>query len=144
MSAANGLENGILSLIFTATDYGTIADNDASAPATNLYISLHTSDPGESGDQTTGETAYTGYSRVAVARSTSGWTVTNGTVTNDADITFGQCTASPGSAISHVGIGLSTSGTGTLLMSYALDSSITMQVGTTPLFSAGQLDVSLD
>ena len=144
MSATNSFEDSVLGLIFTATAIGNIADNAASSPATNLYVSLHTSDPGETGDQDTGETAYTGYNRVAVGRSGSGWTVSSGTVTNDADITFGQCTASPGSAITHVGIGLSSTGAGTLLMSYALDESVTMQVGTTPLFSAGQLDVSLD
>lgn len=144
MSATNSFETAVLGLIFTATDIANIADDTVTSPAANLYISLHTSDPGESGDQSTGETAYTGYARQAVARDTNGWTVTNGTVTNDADITFGQCTASPGNAITHVGIGLSLSGSGTLLMSYALDASITMQVGTTPIFSAGQLDVSLD
>jgi hypothetical protein len=144
MSASDGLENGLLGLLFTATDYGTIADNDAGAPATNLYISLHTSDPGDTGDQTTGETSYTGYARIAVARSGSGWTVSSGTVTNDNEITFGQCTASPGSNITHLGIGLSLSGSGTLLMSGLLNNAIPMSVGTTPIISAGELSVSLD
>lgn len=144
MSATNGLENGLLSLIFTATDYGTIADNDSTAPATNLYISLHTGNPGETGDQTSSEAAFTGYARQAVARSTSGWTVTSGTVTNDNQINFPQCTASPGSDITHVGIGLDETGTGTLLMSFALDTAVTMEIGKVVFFSAGELDVSID
>lgn len=40
------------------------------------YVSLHTGDPGEAGDQTTNEATYAGYARVAVARDSGGWTVT--------------------------------------------------------------------
>jgi hypothetical protein len=144
MSATNAFEASILGLIFTASAIADLAENDATSPATNLYISLHTASPGETGDQTTNETAYTGYARVAVARTTSGWTVTNGSCVNDAEIAFAICTASPGSAISHVGVGLSSSGAGTLLISNALDASVTMQVGTTPIFSAGELEFTCD
>lgn len=142
MSATNTFENDILGIIFTATAIANIADDAASSPLTSLYISLHTSDPGEAGAQNTGEASYTGYARVAVTRDTDGWTVSNGVATNDAEIAFGQCSASPGNAITHVGIGTSASGAGKLLLSDALASSITMQVGTTPIFSAGELDIS--
>ena len=71
MSKGNTFENDILKLIFNATAIANIADNAASSPLTNLYASLHTADPGEAGDQTTNETSYTSYARVAVAR-TSG------------------------------------------------------------------------
>lgn len=144
MSATNSLETSLLGLIFTATGITSIADNTATSPATNLYISLHTSNPGEAGGQDTGETTYTGYTRLAVARSASGWTVTGGSVTNDADVTFPQCTASPGSAITHVGIGLASTGAGTLLLTAALDDSVTMAVGTVPIFSAGLLEITCD
>jgi hypothetical protein len=60
MSATNTLEDGLLSLIFTATTLDGLAENDTSSPYTNLYISLHTGDPGEAGSQTSSETAYTG------------------------------------------------------------------------------------
>ena len=53
-----------------------LADNAASSPLTNLYVALHTADPGESGTQSTNEISYTSYARVAVARSSAGWTVT--------------------------------------------------------------------
>lgn len=144
MSATNSFEASVLGLIFTASAIANIADNAGSSPATNLYISLHTASPGEAGDQTTNETAYTGYARVAVARTTGGWTVTNGSCVNDAEIAFSICTAAPGSAITHVGVGLSSSGAGTLLLWAALDSSVTMQVGTTPIFSAGELELTCD
>ena len=142
MSATNAFEDSILGLIFTASAIANIADNAASGPLVNLYISLHTADPGEAGSQTTSEAAYTGYARVAVARSAAGWTVTSGTVSNDAEIAFGQCTAVPGSNITHVGIGTAASGAGILLISDALSSAVAMQVGTTPIFSAGELDIS--
>lgn len=142
MSATNTLEDAILSLLFTATTFDGFAENDSSSPVENLYISLHTADPGEAGSQNTSETAYTGYERQAVARTTSGWTVSSGVCTNDAEIAFPLCSASPGSNITHVGIGTASTGAGTLLISDALSSSITMQVGTTPIFSAGELDIT--
>jgi hypothetical protein len=114
-------EAAVLNALFTATFTGTwstIAQN-AAAPATNLYVSLHNADPGEGGNQTTNETAYTNYARQAVARTTGGWTV-SGTdptqVVNAATITFPQCGAT-GDTLTHWGIGLSLSGAGTLLAS---------------------------
>jgi hypothetical protein len=144
MSATNATETAILSLIFTATAWADMAENDSSSPQTAFYISLHTASPGDGGDQSTNEAAYTGYARVSVNRDTGAWTVTGNAVTNDAELAFGQCTASPGSAITHVGLGKSSSGAGTLLLYAALDSSITMQVGTVPIFSAGELEFTCD
>jgi hypothetical protein len=56
-SFTNGTESALLSLIFTATNWANIADNTATAPLTNLFVSLHTADPGEAGSQTTNEAA---------------------------------------------------------------------------------------
>lgn len=109
----------ILELIFNATSWTSIAQN-ASSPATNLYVSLHNADPGASGSQNTNETAYTNYARVAVARSSGGFTIGGSTpgvnVTNAASIAFAQCGAT-GDTLTHWGIGLSSSGAGTLLLS---------------------------
>lgn len=58
--------------MFNNTDFANIGDAGGlqnSATAGSLYISLHTSDPGEAGSQTTNEANYTSYARVAVARS---------------------------------------------------------------------------
>lgn len=144
MSATNAVETAILSLIFTATTWDTIAENDTTAPATEFYISLHTADPGDAGAQNTSETAYTGYARVSIARTTGGWTVTGGAVTNDAEVAFGQCTAAPGGNITHVGLGISSSGAGTLLLSNPLDTPVAMQVGTVPIFDATDLEFTCD
>lgn len=132
MSKGDTFENDLLKMIFQATAIANIADNASASPLTNLYVSLHTADPGDAGNQTTNETAYTGYARVAVARSGSGWTVTGNSVSPAANIDFGECTASPGAAVTHFGIGTASSGTGKLLYKGAVNPNITMAVGVTP------------
>lgn len=137
MSKGNTFESDLLALIFNATAIANIADNAASSPLTNLYVSLHTADPGEAGSQATSETAYTGYARVAVARTSGGWTVASGSVSPNANIDFGQCTASPGAAITHAAVGTASSGTGKVLYKGALSASITMAVGVIPRLTTG-------
>ncbi len=137
MSKGNTFESDLLALIFNATAIANIADNAATSPLTNLYVSLHTADPGEAGSQTTSETAYTGYARVAVARTSGGWTVASGSVSPNANIDFGQCTASPGAAITHAAVGTASSGTGKVLYKGALSASITMAVGVIPRLTTG-------
>lgn len=132
MSKGNTFENDLLKLIFTATAIANLADNAVSGPLTDLYVSLHTSDPGEAGDQTTNETAYTSYVRVAVARSGSGFTVTDNSVSPAANIDFASCSGSPGAAITHFGIGTASSGAGKLLYSGTVTPNITMASGVIP------------
>jgi hypothetical protein len=132
MSKGNTFENDWLKLIFNATAIANIADNAASSPLTNLFVSLHTADPGEAGDQTTSEAAYTGYARISVARTSGGWTVTTNSASPVANIDFGECTASPGGAITHFAVGTATSGTGKLLYSGTVTPNITMAVGVIP------------
>lgn len=132
MSKGDTFENDWLKLIFNATAIANIADNAATSPLTNLYVSLHTADPGEAGNQTTNETAYTGYARVAVARTAGGWTVTGNSVSPTANIDFGECTASPGAAITHFAVGTAASGTGKILYSGTVTPNITMSTGVIP------------
>lgn len=132
MSKGDTFENDWLKLIFNATAIANIADNAATSPLTNLYVSLHTADPGEAGNQTTNETAYTGYARVAVARTSGGWTVTGNSVSPTANIDFGECTASPGAAITHFAVGTAASGTGKILYSGTVTPNITMSTGVIP------------
>lgn len=132
MSKGDTFENDLMKLIFNATAIANIADNAGVSPLTNLYVSLHTADPGETGSQTTNETAYTGYARVAVARTSGGWTITNNSASPVANIDFAECTASPGGAITHAAVGTASSGTGKILYSGALSPNITMAVGVIP------------
>lgn len=139
MSKSNAAETAILALLFNNTDFAGIGDAGGlqnSATAGSLYVSLHTADPGEAGTQTTNETAYTNYARVAVARTAGGWTVSGNTVTNTAQITFPQCGAS-GATITHAAIGTDISGAGTILYSGALSSSLAVALNITPFFAAG-------
>lgn len=134
--------NNILALLFNATAIANIADNAASAPLTNLYISLHTANPGVGGAQTTNETAYTNYTRVAVARTTGGWDVPASAATaNAALIQFPQCGVT-GATITYVAIGTASSGAGLVLYAGALSSSLAVAELIVPQFAVGALDVT--
>lgn len=134
--------NSLLALIFNATTWNLIAENDTTSPATNLYLSLHTADPGVGNDQQTNETAYTNYVRVAVARTTGGWDAPSGGATaNAALVQFAQCGAS-GATLTYVAIGTASSGAGTVLYAGALSSSLAVANGIQPQFAAGALDVT--
>lgn len=135
MSKGNLFENDFLKLIFNATAIANIADNAASSPLTNLYASLHTADPGEAGDQTTSETAYTSYARVAVARTTGGWVVTNNVASPAANITFPACTGGT-STVTHFGVGTATSGAGKILYSGTVTPNISVANGVTPILAS--------
>src|SRR5689334_11511243 len=113
MSKSNSLENSLLLLLFNATAIANVADNAATSPITNIYASLPTADPGEAGSQTTNEIAYTSYARVAVARTSGGWTVTANSVSPVAAITFPAGTGGSGTA-THFGLGTASSGAGVL------------------------------
>lgn len=143
MSKGNTFENDFLKLIFNATAIANIADDAATSPLTNLYVSLHTADVGETGDQTTSEATYTGYARVAVARTSGGWTVTANAVENAAAITFGQCTAGS-NTITHFAVGTAASSTGKVLYKGALTSSLAVSTNVIPEFAIGALDISED
>jgi len=131
MSKGNTFENDWLKLIFNATAIANIADNAATSPLTNLYVSLHTADPGEAGDQTTNETTYTSYARVAVARSGAGWTVTNNSVSPAATISFPACTGGT-ATITHAAVGTASSSTGKILYKGAISPNISVSSGVTP------------
>jgi hypothetical protein len=74
--------NDWLKLLLNATAIANIADNAASGPLTNLYLSLSTGTLSASSDQLSTEAAYTSYARVAVARTTGGFTAASGGVSN--------------------------------------------------------------
>lgn len=139
MSKSNAFETALLSLVFENSNIANVGDATGlrgSSTAGSLYFSLHTSSPGEAGDQTTNEVAYTSYARVAVARSSSGWTVSGNAVAVDADVTFPAGTGGSGTA-THWGLGTDSSGAGTLLYYGAISPSIVCGNGVTPKLTAG-------
>lgn len=133
--------NSIVNLMYRATAWANVADNASSSPFTNTYVSLHTASPGTGNNQTTNETAYTNYARVAVARST-GWDAASGGATaNSATISFPQCGAS-GATLTDVAIGTTVGSAGTVWHYGSLNSSLAVSSGITPQFAAGALTVT--
>lgn len=139
MSKSNVFETALLELVFKNTTFSGVGDATGlpgSATAGSLYFSLHTADPGEAGDQTTNEVAYTSYARVAVARSGAGFTVSGNAVAPAANVTFPAGTGGSGTA-THWGIGTASSGAGKLLYKGAISPSIVCGSGVTPQLTAG-------
>lgn len=106
--------NDLAKLVFNGTAIANIADNAAASPLTNLYVGLHSADPGVGGDQTVSELSYTGYARKDVARTTGGWTCSSRNITNAALIAFAACTAGTGTAL-FWSIGVAASSTSKVL-----------------------------
>lgn len=136
MSKGNTTENDFLEYTFKATAFSWNG-------STNLYVALHTADPGEGGSQTTSECAFGSYARVAVARSGVGWTVSGATAQNAATISFPECT-SGSETVTYVSIGTASSGAGQILYSGALSASRSVSSGITLQFAAGALQITED
>ena len=134
MSKGNTWENDLLLLTFNATAIANIADNASASPVTNLYVSLHTADPGEAGDQTTNEATYTSYARVAVARTSGGWTVSGNSVSPVSNINFPAGTGGSGT-VTHFAVGTAASGTGKILYSGTVTPNIVTGSGVTPVLT---------
>lgn len=135
MSKSNTTENDFVAFVFNATampSYGA-----------NLYVSLHTADPGEAGTQTTSEADYTDYARVLVTRDSGGFTVSGNQASNTAEITFPECTGGS-NTITHVAVGTAASGASQILYSGALTDSIIVSNLITPRFPAGTLVMQED
>lgn len=133
--------NNLLKLVFNAVAWANMADNAASSPLTNLYLSLHTADPGVGNAQTTNEVAYTSYARIAIARTTGGWTVATNTAVNLALAQFAQCGVT-GASATHVAIGTGASGAGNVLYAGALSSTLAIAQNIQPQFAASALVVT--
>lgn len=137
MSKGNTFENDLLKLIFNASTIAGIANDAASGALTNLYVALHTADPGEAGDQTTSECAYTSYARVAVARTSGGWTVTANSVSPVANILFPAKSGGTDETATYASIGTAASGAGKILYSGALSPTIPITNGVIPTIQMG-------
>ena len=130
MAKSSSWANSLLKAIFN--NVGDASSVLGTGTLNNLYFALHTSDPTAAGNQTTNEAAYTGYSRVAVARTTSGFNVSGNSVNLVSNVTFPSCSANPGNPVTYFSIGTAASGAGSILYSGTLTPSVSMAVGTTP------------
>lgn len=88
MAKSSAARNKFLLMLFNGTAWANIADNAATAPVTQFFISLHTADPGIAGTMNTSECTYTGYTRIAAPRTSGEWTVTANSVQNTTEMSF--------------------------------------------------------
>ena len=130
MSFAASDENSLLALIFNATTWATMAQNAASSPLTNLYLSLHSADP-IAGTQATSEATYTGYTREAVARTSAGFTVTANAATLASNVNFPAGTGGS-DTITNFGLGVAATSTTALITTGTVTPNITTGSGITP------------
>ena len=145
MSLSDSAESNLLKALFHNAAW---SDFVAAGAAGNLYVALHTADPGEAGVQTTSEVAFTGYARTAVARSSSAWSLSGTSptqVANAAAVSFPQGPAAMTPQVAtHFSIGRAASGTGEIVLSAALNQSLTISQGITATFDAGTLVARAD
>jgi hypothetical protein len=136
MSKSNAYETDVLGLLFNGTAIALVADNTATTPLTNLFLSLHSSDPGEAGTQTTNEVAYTDYARATVARTSGGFTVSGNSVVLAANVDFPACSGSSATA-THFAVGSLVSGAGKIFYSGTVTPNISISTGVTPRLTTG-------
>ncbi len=131
MGTSTSNANSWLLLMFNITTFANYAINATASPETNISTSLNTADPGAGGTMATSEIVYTGYARVSVARTSSGFTVSTNTVVPAGSITFGACTSAGGTA-TFMTWGKTGGGAAIILWSGSVTPSIVVTNGVTP------------
>jgi hypothetical protein len=131
-SKADFLENKVLQHVFKS---------DFAAPAT-LYLALflNSDKPTDTNAGTEVSTVDTAYAREAITRNT-GWTLTDDTVINAADIEFVQATAEWGE-LGAFALVSTASGAYDVYYWADLDTPKTITTGDTAKFAAGELTVT--
>ena len=125
MSASNSLETTLLKTVLTANTY---------TGASNIYVSLYSVSPGESGSGT--ELTGNGYSRQIGT-----FSVSNNIASTTGSVTF----SATGNAWSVVAVGLMDASTsGNLLFYDTLPQVTTVQAGANITFGSGNITVTCD
>lgn len=135
MSFSNTAETAVLNQVFVGSALPWNANTD-------LWLALHTADPGEAGTAVTSEATYTSYARVALTRATD-FTVSGAVVSNANQEAFPQSTGGS-NTITYASIVTTASGAGTIIARALLTSAITVTTGVQPLFAIGALSFTLD
>ncbi len=135
MSKGNVTENDFLKMALQGVDPAWRAN-------ANVFVALHTADPGEAGTQTTSEANYTGYARASIIKA-SGWTDSGNSFSNAALLQFPICTGAP-NVITHFSVGTLVSGAGQVIYKGPLSSSLSVGVNIQPQFAAGTVTCTED
>lgn len=122
-----------LRLLFHGTNIDGIADN-AAFPLGDLWVGLYIKEAGFRQDNN--ETKYTGYKRIKVARSVSGWFVDGTNVTPATDINFPECLKESSLPITHFAVGSSASGDGLIFIKGAVNPVVELKLGVIPRLEA--------
>ena len=141
-SKKDSFENSLLLLIFNNTTVANIGSDGlrGSTTAGSLYVALYSAGVTDSAQGT--ELSYTGYGRVAVARSGAGWTVSGNNASNTAAITFGQNSSGPQTAAFFAICKAGSTGVDDAI--YWGDCSLVVGTSTTPEFAIGDCDINED
>ena len=145
MSMSNASETALLNLLFKNQAWANIGDASGLQPSTaagNIYVRLHSADPGETGTGDTNEISYTGYSPVAVTRG-AGFNVSGAVVSNANTVQFGECTAGT-ATVTHFSVCVGNGAGAAIVYRGALGATRNISAGITPLFNAGALSGTID
>lgn len=142
MPVSTAFATALNNLLYNNANIANLGDATGvrgSSVAGNFYIAAHTASPGAAGNQSTNECTYSGYARVAVARSASGFTVSNASVSNAGVIQLPQNTGGSPQTITHISVGFQNSGAGMIFRYAALATPYVVQPNTTPEIAIGAL-----
>lgn len=134
MSISDTTETAILNLIFKAIAWANYADNAATSPEANIVMALQTADPTDAGNMSSSETTYAGYARQNVTRG-AGWTVTGGSCSPAAPISFPAGTSGAGT-VTFASAGKSGGGASPILFSGTVTPNVVVGSGVTPQLTA--------
>jgi hypothetical protein len=130
---SNIFEAALVGLVFHGSSIANLAVNATTGPSTVLMVALHTASPTDaaSSGQATSECAYTNYARVAVERTTTGWTITSNSVSPTTNITFAQCGGGT-ETVTHFSVSHTTISTAPILYYGTVTPNIAVANGVTP------------
>jgi len=146
MSMSDAAETALANLLFKNiawANFGDVSGLQPSATAGNLYVRLHSDDPGEGGTGDTNEISYTGYLPVEIVRG-AGFTVTGDTVSNTALTVFGKRTNSGTVTATHFSICLGSGAGAMILVSGALVDPVDISLNIQPEFAIGALTTTIN
>jgi hypothetical protein len=144
----NTAQSDLLKLLFQNTNWANVGDATGlrgSTTAGSFYAGLATVAYTAASNQGSNEAAYTGYGRVAIARSSGGWTVTGSNPTiaeNAAAITFGTSSSGPETEVAAC-IGRDSAGAGEIITWGDLTANLVVNNGITPSFAINALQATV-
>ena len=143
----DSFENALLLLIFQNTNIANIGDGTGlrgSSTAGNFYIALYKNSAKPTDSVAGTEVTYTNYTRVAVARTAGGWTVSSNNAYNTSVVTFPTCGATGDTAGAAAICKAGTTGVDDAIYYGDLTADLVIAQNGIPEIAAGDLDIFED